>query len=208
MIYKKKVNKTRYTIMIGDYLADHTDVMFNYTVNTLTEGDEQFVAIHREGGSSIYKDCLKALTMFGTKESNQTKIPEGTFFFTRAGVLKANKIAHCVLPNYREINSKTTIESLTYQAISHALMAIDNAADSTQPIRTIKFRKPSEKITGKLSERFHKDVLELLQENSSKLREVTIVCKDQEEYNLYLKLFLKKNCSLFERVMYRLGLDS
>lgn len=160
-MFKIKYKKVKYVFLVGDITKEKGDVLINWTTPSLDEGDKVFEKIHKEAGSVVFKNCLKALSIYGTQESNKTKLLETDSFLTNAGVLPVGRLLHCALPNYRNYKQEQ-VDRMCIETLNKALFKIKNIQNVSNPISTLILRPAPSSIVGILSHKTKKEFMTLL----------------------------------------------
>ena len=93
-MFKCRIENVNFVIVKSTITKEKSDILFNWTIADLSGGDDNFMEIHKEGGSTIYKECQGALAQYGYKTSDGTKaISVGEAVLTSAGILFYHKIS-------------------------------------------------------------------------------------------------------------------
>lgn len=194
-MFRYKIGKVNFVVTKGFVKSEKSDVLFNWTISDLSGGDDNFIEIHKEGGSSIYKECQGALERFGTVLTDKTKaIPVGEAIITSAGILPYKRIVHCVVPNYRNKEEKVNKESLFLSAVNYSFALLNDFAKNQTPLRKIALTPIPERISGEFDNKTVSQFVKLLvtNANSFAFREVKIICKTEKEYQLYQSTFISE----------------
>jgi O-acetyl-ADP-ribose deacetylase (regulator of RNase III) len=202
-MFKYKIGRTFFIITKGSLKTEHTDVLFNWTVSDLSGGDPNFMEIHREGGSVIYKECQGALARFGKPGADGTKtIVVGEAVITSAGILPVKKIVHCVVPNHRVKDEKENIPNLFLSAINYSMALINEHSRTHGVLRKIALTPFPTKICGTADNKLLKQFVKTLMSNASNygFKEVKIICQTEEEYNQYKSIFSEEYISFGDRL--------
>ncbi len=206
-MYTFKVKNTKITIQVSDLKSIKSDILVNWTVPTLDSGDSLFMEIHREGGSSIYKECNGALASYGKLAEDNTKyIQTGEAILTSAGILPVKKLVHVVVPNYRnkqEINYK---QNLLLGGINYMFALINEYSTTHLPLRKITLTPVSEQIYGTFSKEELKTFLKtvITNANTYSLREVNFVCINDEQAKEYFETLQNLFLPLSDRLYFKL----
>ncbi len=206
-MYTFKVKNTKITIQVSDLKSIKSDILVNWTVPTLDSGDSLFMEIHREGGSSIYKECNGALASYGKLAEDNTKyIQTGEAIITSAGILPVKKLVHVVVPNYRnkqEINYK---QNLLLGGINYMFALINEYSTTHSPLRKITLTPVSEQIYGTFSKEELKTFLKtvITNANTYSLREVNFVCINDEQAKEYFETLQNLFLPLSDRLYFKL----
>jgi len=206
-MYTFKVKNTKITIQVSDLKSIKSDILVNWTVPTLDSGDSLFMEIHREGGSSIYKECNGALASYGKLAEDNTKyIQTGEAILTSAGILPVKKLVHVVVPNYRnkqEINYK---QNLLLGGINYMFALINEYSTTHLPLRKITLTPVSEQIYGTFSKEEFKTFLKtvITNANTYSLREVSFVCTNDEQAKEYFETLQNLFLPLSDRLYFKL----
>ena len=195
-MFKKKIQHTKFIFTQDDPLTLHSDLLVNWTVTSLLEGDELFVRLHKEGGSLIAKDLLKY-------KAQTPDIPLTTVLLTNSGILAARKILHCVLPNFRIKEEKEAKESYLSAAIENVFYFIKNHKQDFSSMRTIIFTPVPQKVYGRYTPTTIPLFIKLIRERAveGNLREVQICCTTPEDYKAYSAEFQKQTFTKFEKFL-------
>jgi len=85
-MFKYKIGDITFIVVKNSLKDEKSDALFNWTVSDLSGGDPNFMEIHKEGGSLIYKECQGVLTQFGKQTLDGTKaIPVGEAVLKQGG---------------------------------------------------------------------------------------------------------------------------
>jgi len=169
----------RIHILKGDITQMQVDAIVNAANTSLLGGGGVDGAIHRAGGPAILEECRRI-------RNRQGGCPVGEAVITTAGNLPARYVIHTVGPVWsggghheEELLASAYRKSLQL-AIAHRLTSI-----AFPNISTGIYHFPKEKAAAIA----WRTVSEFLAGNES-LREVTFVCFDEENYNIYKSLFI------------------
>jgi O-acetyl-ADP-ribose deacetylase (regulator of RNase III) len=202
-MFKHRIGSINFVIVKSTVSKEKSDVLFNWTISDLSGGDDNFMEIHREGGSVIYKECQGALAQYGRKIEDGTKaINVGEAVLTSAGILFYHKIVHCIVPNYRVKEEKENKNSLFLSTINYSLALLNSYSKTHRVIRKIVITPLPERICGT----FDKNMVDLFTKTlinnaqSFGFREVKLVCKTDEEVELYKKTFTSKYVSFSDKL--------
>lgn len=202
-MFKHKVNNITFILVKNSLKIEKSDVLFNWTVSDLSGGDDNFIEIHKEGGSVIFKECQGALAQFGKVAANGTKIiPVGEAILTNAGILPYKKIIHCVCPNYRNKEEKENKDSLFLSSVNYGLALLNDYSKAHQVIRKIALTPVPERICGEFSEKLVTQFVKLLisNANSYNFKEVKIICRTEGEFDLYKTIFTSEFVSFWDKL--------
>lgn len=205
-MFKHKINNVSFTVVQASVKNEKSDILFNWTISDLSSGDENFIEIHREGGSTIYKECQGALARFGKVLLDGTKaIPVGEAVLTDAGILSYKKLVHCVVPNYRNKEEKENKNNLFLSSVNYSLALINDYSKNHAIVRKIALTPVPERICGEFNTKLVKQFVKLLISNSESygFKEVKIICKTEEEYNLYKSIFTSEFISFWDKIYYK-----
>lgn len=161
----------------GDITEIEVDAVVNAANSSLMGGGGVDGAIHHKGGPEILDDCRKVV-------ARQGGCPTGEAVITRAGNLPAKYVIHTVGPvwNGGHKNEETLLRNAYKNSL---LLAVENQ------VKSIAFPNISTGIYG-----FPKDkasmialhTIEEFAETSDVEMEITFVCFDDENYQLYKEL--------------------
>lgn len=182
---------------------EKSDMLFNWTVSDLSGGDDNFIEIHKEGGSIIYKECQGQLAQFGRVITDGTKaIPVGEAVLTSAGILNYKKMIHCIVPNYRNKEEKDNKNSLFLSAVNYSLALTNDYSKTHQSIRKIALTPVPERICGAFDEKLVSQFIKALITNAESygFKEVKIICKTEKEVELYKTLFSNEFISFWDKL--------
>lgn len=202
-MFKYKTGNITFIVTQNSLKEEKSDILFNWTVSDLSGGDPNFMEIHKEGGSGIYKECQGALAQFGRKIADGTKaIPVGEAVLTNAGILPFKKLCHCVVPNYRNKEEKDNKNTLFLSAVNYSLALINDYSTHQQAIRKIALTPVPERICGEFDNKLVKQFIKLLISNAESFgfKEVKIICNTEAEYKLYKNLFSSEFISFWDKV--------
>lgn len=213
---RKKIGKTRYIITISDITGislSHkyknkdfpnsiitSDMLFVWNTNNLLSGNETFINIHKEAGSIVRKQCSELLLDYG----NEDNLGRHTFPTTKIAITSSGKLnqyynfLHCVLPNYRT-EEKTSIVNLIKLTIQNAFVYLDLYSEKQILVNKVTLSPIPDKLCGNLSFKELKEIMRCLIDKSNKMKEVQIVCSNEEEYELYSNVFLAVTVPFWER---------
>lgn len=202
-MFKYKIGNITFVIVKGTVTEEKSDILFNWTISDLSGGDDNFIEIHKEGGSVIYKECQGQLAQFGKTIEDGTKaIPVGEAVLTSAGILGYKKVIHCIVPNYRNKEEKSNKDTLFISALNYSLALLNNYSKNNQTIRKIALTPVPERICGEFDVRLVKQFLKVLVANSEtyNFKEVKLICKTDSEMAFYKKLFSSEFISFWDRL--------
>lgn len=202
-MFKHKTNNINFIVEKNIIKDVKSDVLFNWTVSDLSGGDDNFIDIHKEGGSVIYKECQGALAQYGVKNEEGVKIINvGEAVLTSAGILPYNKIIHCVVPNYRNKEEKENKDTLFISALNYSFALLNSYSKTHRVLRKVAITPLPERICGSFNSdmvgKFIKTILNNAQ--NFNFREVRIICKTDEEVELYKKAFASKYITLSDKL--------
>lgn len=206
-MYTFKVQNTKITIQVSELKDINSDVLVNWTVPTLDSGDSLFIEIHKEGGSSIFKECNGALALHGKQAEDNTKyIQTGEAIITSAGILPIKKLVHVVIPNYRnkqEINYK---QNLLIGGINYMFALVNEYSTTHSPLRKITLTPVSEQIYGPITKDELKTFLKTIVTNANtySMREVNFVCFDDKQAKEYFEILQSLFLPLSDRLYFKL----
>jgi len=197
----KKINKTKITISINDITKEPLDILVNWTVNTLAQGDLTWKAIHREGGSVLHSECLSSLTQYGVQLPNrETVMPAGRVVLTKGGLLDVYYIIHTVLPNKRIKEELENKDMYFLNCLQNILLLTDSISKTEVPIYSLGFYPLPESVFGEVNEShvitFWKHLIDF-----NAVKNVKLICKTKEEYNFYSSVLEKLTTPYWERVL-------
>jgi O-acetyl-ADP-ribose deacetylase (regulator of RNase III) len=163
----------------SDITAIQVDVIVNAANSSLLGGSGVDGAIHRKGGAEILKACQAI-------RSKQGKCKVGEAVITTAGNLPAKYVIHTVGPVWNQGGHEKEI--LLANCYKNTLvLAIENN------IKTIAFPNISTGIYKFPKELAAKIAIETVKsfKNQKIVQEITFVCFDQENFELYTTLLKK-----------------
>jgi O-acetyl-ADP-ribose deacetylase len=159
----------------GDITKMTTDAIVNAANTSLLGGGGVDGAIHRAGGSAILEECIKI-------RNKQGGCNIGEAVITTAGNLPSQYVIHTVGPVWNGDNEET--KALLANCYKNSLKIAEN-----KKLKSIAFPNISTGIyhfpKGKAAE-IAIDVIKSFSNNT--IEEVTFVCFDEENYNLYKQL--------------------
>lgn len=205
--FKHKVNKTTYFLYDSteNYVKAKVDVIFNYSMPSLSEGDNMFVQIHKEGGSIIYQDCLNTLTMESAeKKETLNEMPAGSVFLTRKGMLNCWKILHLVFLDKRG-NTEENCRSLSFQTLFYAFLLVQKTYQAAESITSIALRPFTSVYIRDINKKDHEKFVGTILNNSSELTEVHIYCHNPKEFNIVKNTLLNRTTSWVDLILKKLG---
>jgi hypothetical protein len=207
-MFKKKINGKKFIFIKGEVTKNNSDVLFNWTTGDLTAGDQNFIQLHREGGSVIYKECQGALAKFGiSNEDGVKQIGVTQSVLTGAGILNYKKVAHIVLPNYRNKGEVNNIPGLIKASLVYAFTLLKEYGDQNDsPFRKVVLTPLPTSIVGQVDKGDIRDFFNtiLSSAESANISEVKLIFSTEEEYELYLKTFTKEYISFGEKLYNKL----
>lgn len=206
-MYTFKIQNTKITVQTLDLKSIQTDILVNWTVPTLDSGDSLFMEIHKEGGSSIYKECNGALAAFGKQAEDNTKyIQTGEAIITSAGILPVKKLVHVVIPNYRNKQEVNYKQNLLLGSINYMFALINEYSTTHSPLRKITITPVAEQIYGTLTKDDLKAFLKTVVTNANtySLREVNFVCFDDEQTKEYFEVLQNLFLPFSDRLYFKL----
>lgn len=162
--------------ILSDITTIKVDAIVNAANSSLLGGSGVDGAIHRKGGAEILEACKLI-------RAKQGKCNVGEAVITTAGNLPAKYVIHTVGPVWNQGGEEK--ETLLAKCYSNTmLMAIDNK------IKTIAFPNISTGIYKFPKELAAKIAIETVTsfKNQKTIQEVTFVCFDQENFELYSRL--------------------
>ncbi|MBL4705195.1 MAG: O-acetyl-ADP-ribose deacetylase [Flavobacteriales bacterium] len=160
----------------GDITKVKVDAIVNAANTSLLGGGGVDGAIHRNGGNEILDDCIKI-----RQKQGGCKIGEAVI--TSAGKLPAKHVIHTVGPVYN--NGGVAIEELLASCYRNSIqLLLDHG------LKTIAFPNISTGIYKFPKKRAAKIAIQTVQEfqSSDVLKEVSFVCFDDENHQLYAEL--------------------
>lgn len=206
-MFRYKVKDVAFVVVKSSIKEEKSDVLFNWTVSDLSGGDDNFIEIHKEGGSVIYKECQGQLAQFGKINAEGTKeILTGEAVITSAGILPYKRIVHCVVPNYRKKEEKDNKNSLFLSAVNYSLALVNDYSLTHLPLRKLALTPVPIRISGEFDKTLVKTFIKTLVDSGSnlKFKEIKIICKTEEEYNQYVSLFTKTFVSFWDKLYYKI----
>ena len=165
------------SIVKGDITKIAVDAIVNAANNALAGGGGVDGAIHRIGGSIISEECLAI-------RNRQGGCKTGEAVYTSAGNLPAKYVIHTVGPIWQggSANEEELLESSYLKSIELA---------EKLNVKSISFPNISTGVYGFPKEKAAEIVMKTLEkasENLKSLKELMIVCFDEENFQLYQKL--------------------
>lgn len=165
-------------VIQSDITTISVDAIVNAANASLMGGGGVDGAIHRVGGSSILRECIRIRDEKGECRTGQAVI-------TSAGNLPAKFVIHAVGPIWH--GGGENEEILLSEAYMNSLkIAIDNNVESISfpNISTGVYRFPKERAANiALS-----TVFDYLTNNKSNIKRIIFVCFDNENYEIYSNL--------------------
>lgn len=204
---EKIIGETRYIFKVGKIEEEEVDALFLWTTQSLDAGDLTFLRIHREAGSVLAEQTIKAKMKFGVETKEGQIIPPGRAIITYAGRLNCYNIIHCVLPNYRITKLKKEerivyLENTLLNSFQLAKSYSDSSKDmsssitlnsaSIQPIPSV--------IYGNLDKQDYITFFSYIIKNSP-FKKIIFVFETDEERKIYEDIFFKLTTSLYERII-------
>ena len=172
--------RSRIKILKGDITKLETDAIVNAANSSLLGGGGVDGAIHRAGGPEILEACRKIV-------ARQGGCPTGEAVITTAGKLPAKFVIHTVGPVWHG-GTKNEPEKLASCYHNSLKLAQENNC------QTVAFPNISTGVYGYPKPEAAKVALQetiAFLENNALPREVTFVCFDEENLELYKKLLEK-----------------
>ena len=172
--------RSRIKILKGDITKLETDAIVNAANSSLLGGGGVDGAIHRAGGPEILEACSKIV-------ARQGGCPTGEAVITTAGKLPAKFVIHTVGPVWHG-GTKNEPEKLASCYHNSLKLAQENNC------QTVAFPNISTGVYGYPKPEAAKVALQetiAFLENNALPREVTFVCFDEENLELYRKLLEK-----------------
>lgn len=206
-MFKYKIGRVKFVVTKSSLKTEKSDVLFNWTVSDLSGGDDNFMEIHKEGGSSIYKECQGALAQFGKVLTDRTKaIPVGEAVLTSAGILPYKKLIHCIVPNYRNKEEKDNKGPLFLSAVNYSLALLNDYSKNQLSIRKVALTPMPERICGEFDLKTTKQFVKLLITNAESFgfKEVKIICQTERDYQLYQSIFSLEFISFSDKLYNKL----
>lgn len=163
------------TLIQGDITKVNFDAIVNAANTSLLGGGGVDGAIHRAGGKEILEECVKI-------RNKQGGCKVGEAVITTAGNLPSNFVIHTVGPVWN--GDKEEKKELLSNCYKNCLAIAEN-----QKLKSIAFPNISTGIYHFPKEKAAKIAIETIKSFSfNSIKEVIIVCFDDENYNLYNNL--------------------
>lgn len=167
----------RITVIKGDITKVQVDAIVNAANSGLLGGGGVDGAIHRAGGQAIMDECIEIRKRQGGCRTGEAVI-------TTAGKLPARYVIHTVGPIWN--GGKNNEEQLLSSCYVNSLkLAVSNG------VKSIAFPNISTGIYGfpkKLAAPIAVNAVSDFLKDDSSIEQVTFVCFDDENYNLYAEL--------------------
>lgn len=167
----------RITVIKGDITKVQVDAIVNAANSGLLGGGGVDGAIHRAGGQAIMDECIEIRKRQGGCRTGEAVI-------TTAGKLSARYVIHTVGPIWN--GGKNNEEQLLSNCYVNSLkLAVSNG------VKSIAFPNISTGVYGfpkKLAAPIAVNAVSDFLKDDSSIEQVTFVCFDDENYNLYAEL--------------------
>lgn len=166
----------------GDITKIKVDAIVNAANTSLLGGGGVDGAIHREGGKMILKECIKIRDKQGIFQVGEAVI-------TTAGKLPAKFVIHTVGPIWHS-GTENEDQLLTNAYRNSLQIAIENN------VKTLSFPNISTGVYNFPKDRAANIALSTVVDylkNDDTIKEVIIVCYDQENYDIYQRLLNNEN---------------
>lgn len=167
----------RITVIKGDITKVQVDAIVNAANSGLLGGGGVDGAIHRAGGQAIMDECIEIRKRQGGCRTGEAVI-------TTAGKLPARYVIHTVGPIWN--GGKNNEEQLLSNCYVNSLkLAVSNG------VKSIAFPNISTGVYGfpkKLAAPIAVNAVSDFLKDDSSIEQVTFVCFDDENYNLYAEL--------------------
>ena len=166
----------------GDITKIKVDAIVNAANTSLRGGGGVDGAIHREGGKMILKECIKIRDKQGIFQVGEAVI-------TTAGKLPAKFVIHTVGPIWHS-GTENEDQLLTNAYRNSLQIAIENN------VKTLSFPNISTGVYNFPKDRAANIALSTVVDylkNDDTIKEVIIVCYDQENYDIYQRLLNNEN---------------
>ena len=165
----------------GDITSVHADAIVNAANSSLMGGGGVDGAIHRKGGPQILEDCRAIV-------ARQGKCHVGEAVYTRAGNLPAKFVIHTVGPVWNGgVKNESKLLANAYQNSLKLALELNVSSIAFPNISTGIYRYPK-KEAAKVAIEACKQVL--TERDTVKL-DVTFVCFDRENFDIYADLLSK-----------------
>jgi O-acetyl-ADP-ribose deacetylase (regulator of RNase III) len=164
----------------GDITKIKTEAIVNAANSSLLGGGGVDGAIHRAGGKAILEECIRIRNRQGGCKTGEAVITTG-------GNLPAKYVIHTVGPVWN--GGKTNEEGLLASAYKNSLII---AAENH--LHTIAFPNISTGIYHFPKQRAAEIAIQTVKEflaTTNEIKQVTFVCYDDENYNIYKSLLEK-----------------
>jgi len=172
-----------------------TDILILWTSSSLLAGDETFINVHKEAGSSVKKEIYNI--KYDYKLEN---FKFGDNVVTNSGILKIDKIIHSVLPNSRIITDKIKKQNLLTKTLFSIKETIKYFESTNYKILHLTFLPLSGKIYGEVTDKDIELYLSYICSEFKDFHTITIVFNSEEERKKYLYIFNKKNNSFLKKI--------
>lgn len=168
--------QTTLKTLMGDITTLEVDAVVNAANRTLMGGGGVDGAIHRVGGPSIKDECRQIV-------SERGPLPTGEAVITGAGRLPARYVIHTVGPIWNEAKPEQGVDLLAscYRESMNLAVINDCRTIAFPCISTGAYGFP----TGLAASTAMNTVRDWISENPGGLSEITLVCFDSSNFNLY-----------------------
>lgn len=172
----KTANFMKIELLKGDITKIKADAIVNAANSSLLGGGGVDGAIHRAGGKEILDECIEI-------RNRQGKCKTGEAVVTTAGNLPAKYVIHTVGPVWNGDEEKSSkLLANCYQNSLKLAESLDVKTIAFPNISTGIYRFPKE-LAGKIA------VDEVKKFNSDIIEKIIFVCFDDENEEIYKKLF-------------------
>lgn len=173
---------TKFTLIQGDITQIEADAIVNAANSSLLGGGGVDGAIHRAGGPAILEECIQIRNKQGGCEIGEAVI-------TTAGRLPARHVIHTVGPVWQGGNNRerellsNCYRSVLKLAVAHGIKTLAFPNISTGIYRFPKAEAAAEAMAA---------VQEFVATHPHSLEEISFVCFDDENHQLYEQLLKDK----------------
>ena len=166
----------------GDITKVKTDAIVNAANSSLMGGGGVDGAIHRAGGPVILEECREII-------NRQGKCKTGMAVMTNAGNLPARKVIHTVGPIYNNGKEKEAQQLADcYNNCLNLVVENDLKSVAFPSISTGVYGYPK----GEAAMVAVNSVKAFINHHPNRIKEIILVCFDEENYNLYQNLLEAK----------------
>lgn len=189
-------NSPSYNFTIQNISDNKSDVLILWTSSSLLAGDESFVKIHNEAGSTVRKEVYNIKYDYNT---NNFKF--GDNIITNAGFLKTDKLVHSVLPNYKIISDKKQRLALLKTTLYNISETLKYFEKTNYKVLNITFLPISTKIYGEVDKETINVFLSCIIDFFKDFHSITIIFDDEKDKQQYFNVFKRKKIYFLQKII-------